>query len=148
MANGRPLADEATLGQLVASASRDMSTLLRSEIQLAKSEIRVDVMRAAKGGALFGIAGVLSGLAVILLSIAAAYGLTALGLHPGWAFLIVAGAYLLIAGLAGLIGILVVKRVGPPERTIRTTKDSVAALRHRNGSRPDHLPAIESSTRR
>ena len=48
---------------------------------------------------MFGAAGFLALLAVVLLSIAAAYGLVALGLHPGWAFLIVAVVYLLVAGI-------------------------------------------------
>jgi hypothetical protein len=134
MANGRPLGtqqDEPTLGQLVASASRDLSLLVRSEIELAKAEVRVDVRNGIKGGAMFGAAAFLGLLAVILLSIAAAYGLTALGLHPALAFLIVAAAYLLVAGILALIGRRAVKKVGPPERTIRTTKESVAAITSR-----------------
>jgi membrane protein implicated in regulation of membrane protease activity len=134
MADGRTLAgqqtvrDEPTLGQLVASASRDLSLLVRSEIELAKAEVRVDVKNAIKGGGMFGAAAFLGLLAVILLSIAAAYGLTALGLHPAWAFLIIAGAYLLVAGILALVGLRAVKKVGPPERTIRTAKESVAAI--------------------
>ena len=120
---------EQTLGALFATASRDLSSLVRSEIELAKAEIRVDVKNGATGGAMFGAAGFLALLAVILLSIAAAYGLVALGLHPGWAFLIVAGAYLLLAALLGLIGKKAISRVGPPERTIRTSKDTASFLR-------------------
>jgi hypothetical protein len=140
MANGGPVAGqravpgEPTLGQLVASASRDLSLLVRSEIELAKAELRVDVRNAIKGGGMFGAAAFLSLLAVILLSIAAAYGLTALGLHPGFAFLIVAAAYLLIAGILALIGRRAVKKVGPPKRTIRTTKESVAAITSRRSA--------------
>ena len=66
---------------------------------------------------------------IILLSIAAAYGLVALGLHPGWAFLIVAGAYLLVAAVLGLVGKRAVGKVGAPERTIRTSKDTAAFLK-------------------
>jgi hypothetical protein len=134
MADGRTHAgqetgrDEPTLGQLVASASRDLSLLVRSEIELAKTEVRTDVRNAAKGGGMFGAAAFLGLLAVILLSIAAAYGLTALGLHPGFAFLIVAGVYLLVAAILAFIGVRAVKKVGPPERTIRTAKESVAAI--------------------
>ena len=89
--------DEQTFGQLVAAASRDLSALVRDEIELAKSEIKVDVKNGAVGGAMFGAAGFLAVLVVILLSIAAAYGLVAAGLHPGWAFTVVAVVYLLIA---------------------------------------------------
>jgi hypothetical protein len=121
---------EETLGALFANASRDLSALVRSEIELAKAEIRVDVENGVKGGAMFGAAGFLSVLAVILLSIAAAYGLVAAGLHPGWAFLIVAGAYLLLAAALALVGKRTVSKVGPPERTIRTSKETAAFLKN------------------
>ena len=120
---------EPTLGQLVASASRDLTALVHHEIELAKAEIREDVKHGAKGGAMFGAAGYLALLASVLLSIAAAYGLVALGLAPGWAFLIVGAVYLLIAGVLALVGKKQVSRVKPPERTIRTTKESVSALK-------------------
>ena len=120
---------EATLGALVVNASRDLSALVRSEIELAKAEIRVDVKNGATGGAMFGAAGFLGLLAVVLLSIAAAYGLVALGLHPGWAFLIVAGVYLLVAALLVLVGRRAIRKVGPPERTIRTSKDTASFLK-------------------
>jgi hypothetical protein len=126
----RPGASEETLGALFANASRDLSALVRSEIELAKAEIRVDVENGAKGGAMFGAAGFLSVLAVILLSIAAAYGLVAAGLHPGWAFLIVAAVYLLVAALLAFVGKKTVSKVGPPERTIRTSKETAAFLKN------------------
>ena len=133
---------EQTLGALFATASRDLSTLVRSEIELAKAEIRVDVKNGATGGAMFGAAAFLGVLAVILLSIAAAYGLVALGLHPGWAFLIVAGGYLLLAAILGLVGKKVISKVGPPERTIRTSKDTASFLKspRSDGAAADRTP--------
>ena len=121
---------EQSLGQLFAEASRDLSRLVHDEIELAKSEIRRDVKNVATGGAMFGAAGFVAVLAVILLSIAAAYGLVAAGLHPGWAFLIVAVLYLLAAVVFVLIGKQAVSKVGPPERTIRTSKETAAFLKH------------------
>jgi hypothetical protein len=120
---------EETLGALFAAASRDLSTLVRNEVELAKAEIRADVKNGATGGAMFVAAAFLGVLAIILLSIAAAYGLVALGLHPGWAFLIVAGVYLLVAAVLGLVGKNAVGKVGAPERTIRTSKDTAAFLK-------------------
>jgi membrane protein implicated in regulation of membrane protease activity len=78
---------------------------------------------------MFGAAGFLGVLVVILLSIAGAYGIVALGLAPGWAFLIVSGFYLLVAAVLALIGVRAFRSVGPPERTIRTTKEIPHALR-------------------
>ena len=121
--------EEPTVGQLFATVSRDLSSLVRNEIELAKAELKDDIRSAGKGGGMFGAAGVLSVLGVILLSIAAAYGLTALGLHPGWAFLIVAGFYLLVAGLLGLIGVRSFKQIKPPELAIKSAKESAALLK-------------------
>ena len=121
---------EQTLGALFADASRDLSRLVHDEIELAKAEIRRDVKNGATGGAMFGAAGFVAVLAVILLSIAAAYGLVALGLHPGWAFLIVAGVYLIVAVVLALAGKKAVSKVGPPTRTIRTSKETAAFLKH------------------
>lgn len=122
--------NEPTLGALVASASRDLTGLVHSEIELAKTELKAEVSTAVKGGVMFGAAAVLGGLAVILLSHAAAWGLFALGL-PAWAgFLIVAAVYLLLAGILSFIGLRAVKKVGPPERTVRTSKDTAAFLKN------------------
>lgn len=132
--------DEPTLGQLVASASRDLSALVRNEIELAKTELRDDAKAAARGSAMFAVAAFLGVLVLILLSIAAAYGLTAAGLHPAIAFLIVAGAYLLIALILALVGKRQVGRIGPPERAIATAKETAAALK-RNSSMPAAIAA-------
>jgi predicted phage tail protein len=118
-----------TLGALFASLSRDLSALVRSEVELAKTEVRHDVKQGVKGGAMFGAAAFLGVLVVILLSIAAAFGLVAAGLHPALAFLVVAGVYLVLAGVLALVGKKAVAKVGPPERTIRTSKDTAAFLK-------------------
>ena len=130
-------ASEETLGALLATATRDLSSLVRSEIELAKAEVKVDVKNGVMGGAMFGAAGLLGLLAIILLSIAAAYGLVAAGLHPGWAFLIVAAVYLVVAAILAFVGKTAVSKVGPPERTIRTSKETAAFLKSpRTGEAP------------
>jgi hypothetical protein len=120
---------EESLGALFAAASRDLSALIRGEIELAKAEIRVEVKSAVTGGALFGAAALLGVLALPLLLIAAAYGLVAAGLPRAVAFLIVAAVLLVLAGLLALFGKKAVSKVGPPERTIRTAKDTAAFLK-------------------
>ncbi len=120
--------EEQTVGQLVAAASRDLSTLIHSEIELAKAELRADAKAAGRGGAMLGIAGFLGVLVVILLSIAAAFGLVALGLHEAVAFLIVAVVYLLVAGALAFVGIKAVKTVKPPERSIRAAKETASLV--------------------
>jgi Putative Actinobacterial Holin-X, holin superfamily III len=127
---GEP-AEEPSLGELVAAASRDLSTLIRGEIDLAKAEIGAEVSKVAAGAGAFGGAAFFAVFAFLLMSFAFAYGLAKAGL-PLWAsFLIAGGSYLLLAGVLGLVGLVALKKVGPPERTIRTAKDTAVTLKNR-----------------
>ncbi|ONI67380.1 hypothetical protein BWI15_30070 [Kribbella sp. ALI-6-A] len=121
--------DEPTVGQLVANASRDLSSLVRSEIELGKAELKKTAVAAGTGAGMFGGAAFLGLLAIILLSIAAAYGVSALGLHPALSFLIVAVLYLLIAGVLVLVGKSQLGKAKGAPRTIETSKESVEALK-------------------
>jgi hypothetical protein len=121
--------DEPTVGQLVANASRDLSSLVRSELELAKTELKKTAVAAGTGAGLFGAAAFLALLAIILLSIAAAYGVNALGLHPALSFLIVAVVYLLIGGGLVFVGLRLIKKAKGPQRAIETSKESVEALK-------------------
>ena len=110
--------EEATIGKLVVDASRDVSDLIKSEIALAKSELRISVKAGGVSIGLFAAAAFLVMLAVIMVSVAFAYFLHMTGLDLAWCFLIVFGAYLLVAGLLGVIGVRSIKRVKAPERAI------------------------------
>jgi hypothetical protein len=121
--------DEPTVGQLVANASRDLSSLVRSELELAKTELKKTAVAAGTGAGLFGAAAFLALLAIILLSIAAAYGVNALGLHPALSFLIVAVVYLLIGAGLVFVGLRLIKKAKGPQRAIETSKESVEALK-------------------
>lgn len=126
---------ERTLGQLVADATRDLSEIVRAELALAKAEIREDVKNGAMAGGLFGAAGYLGLLASITAVITVGYALTGTGL-PAWAaFLIVTAGLLVIAGILVLIGVSRIRRVGPPERAIRTTRETLAAVRPNSAGR-------------
>jgi hypothetical protein len=125
---------ERTLGQLVADATHDISSIVHSEIALAKAEIGADAKKAGLGAGMFVVAGVLAFLALILLLFAATYGLVAAGLAEWLSFLIVAGVTLLVCVILGLVGVLSFKKVnGKPERTIRNAQDTIAALRPNSG---------------
>lgn len=140
-------ADAPSLGELVAAASRDMSILVRSEIALAKAELSTEAKKAAAGGGMFGAAAFLGLYALTMLSFAAAYGIVALGLDEGWSFLTVGGAYLLIAGLLILVGVKALKKIGPPERTLRTAKETVHVLKTRGkGKRSADKLGLDSSS--
>ena len=129
-------APERTLGQLVSDASRDLSSIVRSEVALAKAEVKVEAKSAVLGAAMFLVAAVVAFLALILLLVAAAYGLVALGLSPWLAFLIVAVVLLILAAVLVLVGKSRLSQVGKPERTLRTAKETVQTLK---GAKP-HTP--------
>ncbi|MFD7081633.1 phage holin family protein [Streptomyces sp. NPDC002181] len=119
---------ERTLGQLVASATAEMSALVHDEIALAKAEIRQDVRRVGIGGTAIGIAGVFALFSLPVLSFAAAYGIHNLGLGLAWSFLIVGVAFLVLAGLLALIAVSKFKKVKPPEKTIASVKQTAAVV--------------------
>jgi hypothetical protein len=127
--NVPPSPEDPTIGRLVADASRDISSLLRNEIALAKSELKVSVKAGGTGVGLFGAAAFVAVLAVIMLSVAFAYLLEMTGLHLAWCFLIVFGAYLLLAGLLGFVGYRKVRQVRAPERAMHQAQETKTLLK-------------------
>ena len=120
--------EEPSIGQLVASASRDVSTLIQHEIALVKSEVKVSVKAGGLGVALFATAGFLLLLAVIMLSVAIAYFISMTGLHLAWSFLLVFLLYVLVAGGLGFAGYRKVRAVRPPERAIHQAQETKNSL--------------------
>ena len=82
------------------------------------------------GIALFAAAGFLLVLAIIMLSVAIAYFINLIfDLDLAWCFLIVFGAYVLLAGLLGFVGVQQVKKVRPPDRAIEQAREIPAAFK-------------------
>lgn len=123
-AEGQP-----SLGDLVALAAKDVSQLLRYEISLAKSELKMDARRIGIAAALAVIGLFVGCLLVALLCIAFAYGLVALGIWTWAAFLIVAGTCLLLIALTGLIAFTRVRKVTGMKMTRQTVIDDIGMLR-------------------
>lgn len=124
-----PGKDDPTIGRLVADASREVSALLRDEIALAKSELRVSVKAGGLGLGLFGGAALLGLLAVIMLSVAIAYLIAFTGLDLAWSFLIVFAVYAALAGLLAFLGLRKVKQVHAPQRAIHQAQETKGILR-------------------
>ncbi|GAB3852739.1 hypothetical protein GCM10028801_04190 [Nocardioides maradonensis] len=127
-----PLQDEPTIGRLIKDAQTDLSLLVRKEIELAKSELKVSVTASAIGIGLIGAAAFLLLLGVIMLSVAIAYFINwnghGLALH--WAFLIVFGAYTLVAAVLVLVAIRIFKKkVKAPQRAIEQGREIPKALK-------------------
>ena len=122
--------DEKSLGELVATATKDLSLLVSQEVALAKAELKKEVAHAGKGAGMLGGAGVTGLFALIFLSIAAAYAISWFGIGLGWGFFIVGMLYLVVAAVLALLGKKQISKVGPPEKTIATVKDDVAWAKH------------------
>ncbi len=127
-------ASQESVGGLVSLAVKDITQLIRYELDLAKIELKTDVRRIGIGAALFGLSAFVGCLVLMLLCFALAYGLMALGIWGWAAFLITAGACVLVAALAVGIGILSVKKFGGLPRTRRTVSDDLAILRRGDGA--------------
>ncbi|MDX2733081.1 MULTISPECIES: phage holin family protein [unclassified Streptomyces] len=134
-----------SLGQLVASATAEVSALVHDEIALAKAEMRQDVKRGVAGSVAFIVAGVLILFALPVLSFAAAYGIHNLGLGLAWSFLIVGAAFIVLAILLALIAIAKFKKVKPPEKSIASAKQTASVLQ---GVKPHPRPAVTAGASR
>ena len=139
-------AGDQSIGNLVKDATVHMSTLLRAEVELARSEIAREVKKGLTGSVFFIVA-----LALLLLFIP--FGLVALSLgfndmfdfeaHPWFGFLLVFGVALLGAGFMVWLGVRKFRRIRAPKRTIESVKGTAAALRHRGEADVD--PAAQTA---
>jgi hypothetical protein len=131
-----------SLGDLVANAAKDMSSLVRYEISLAKSELKMDARRIGIAAALAVVGLFVACLLVVLLCFAFAYGLQAAHIWPWASFLIVAGTCLLLIGLAGLIAYGRIRKVTGMKMTRQTVMDDIGMLRRSEPSPNGSGPAV------
>ncbi|MGH3246100.1 MAG: phage holin family protein [Trebonia sp.] len=131
-----------SLGELVALAAKDVSSLVRYEVSLAKSELKMDARRIGIAAALAVVGMFVACLLVVLLCFAFAYGLVAAGIWTWAAFLIVAGTCLLLIGLAALIAYGRIRKVTGMKMTRQTVMDDLGMLRKSEPSPNGSGPAI------
>lgn len=133
-----------SLGELVALAAKDMSSLVRYEISLAKSELKMDARRIGIASALGVVGMFVACLVVVLLCFAFAYGLVAAGIWTWAAFLIVAGTCVLVIGIAALIAYSRVRKVSGMKMTRQTVMDDLGMLRKSESSPNGSGPAVSN----
>jgi uncharacterized membrane protein len=124
------LTEEPTIGRLVVDTATDFSQLLKSEIELAKTELKVSLKAGGIGVGLFAAAAFLVLLAIVMVSIALALFLDWWIVGTATAFLIVFALYVLIAALLAFIGVRKVKQVKAPEQAIEAAKDTKQVFSH------------------
>lgn len=125
-----------SVGALVKDVTTHLSALVRSEVELARSEVTSEVKKGLQGSVFFVVA-----LTIVLFSLFFLFftlaELLALWLVPPAAFGIVFGFMILVAGLFGLLGYLRVRKIRKPERTISSLKESAQVLGSRGKSAGD-----------
>lgn len=111
-----------SLGDLLGEVTRDLSTLMRQEIALAKAELTESARTSAKGAGLLGGAGYAASMVVLFLSIAAWAALTAV-VGGGWAGVIVAAVWAVVAAILFVVGRARLKNVKGAPQTARTLQE-------------------------
>ena len=136
-----PAGADQSLGDLVALAAKDVSQLIRYEIDLAKTELRDDAKRVGMAAAGIGLAAFVGCLVLVLLSFALAEGLITLGIWRWAAFLIVSGIYVLLAAVVLGIVLLRVRNLSGLRKTRKTVTEGLGMLRqevqHPDGQQPE-----------
>ena len=120
--------DDRSVGELVSEVSRDLSTLIRQEIELAKAEATQSAKRAGKGAGMFGGAGVAGHMVLLFLSLALWWALGSV-MGGGWSALVVAVVWAVIAAALAARGRSEIKAVEGLPRTADSVKKIPDALR-------------------
>jgi hypothetical protein len=128
----KPVAPEepGSLGEIISDISDGLSELVRQEVDLAKAEIRSEASKAGKAAGMFGGAGVAAWLTAVMLSFALAFGLGNV-MDLGWAALIVAVIWAIIAAVLFVVARGKAKEVSPvPRQTVDTLKEDAQWLKN------------------
>jgi hypothetical protein len=126
---GHPDVEGTSVGQLIGDVTRDLSTLMRQELELAKAEVKAEVSKAGKGAGLLGGAGLAGYMVALFLSCALWWGLENV-MDAGLAALIVAVLWGVVGAVLYVMGRKQLKQVNPkPERTVESLQQVPGALK-------------------
>jgi len=123
-ADGTPSEQKAantSLGELVTEVTRDLSTLMRQELELAKAELRTSAQRATKGVALLSGAAYAGMMTILFLSIALWWALGTL-IGNGWSGVVVAVIWAIIGAILYGVGRSAMKEVRGAPQTVESLK--------------------------
>jgi hypothetical protein len=123
-----------SLGDLLGEVTRDLSTLMRQEITLAKAELKESATHAGKGAGMLAGAGYGALMAIFFLSIALWWGL---GFLVGlvWSAIIVAIIWAIIAAILFVNGRKQLKNVEGAPQTVDTLKQIPDAVKRNEENR-------------
>jgi uncharacterized membrane protein YqjE len=138
---GKPVEDGRSVGDLVSVAIRDLTQLIKYQVDLAKAELQADLRRVGLSAGLLATAVFTGFLILVMLCFALAYGLQTLGVWDWASFLIVAGVCLLLAAIAVLVVYLKMQRISGLRKTRESVQGDLALLR-----REDQAEALPTGT--
>ena len=118
----------ASMGNLVKDATVHLSTLVRSEIEMAKLELTASVKTGVRGAIFFIAAGAIGLFSLFFFWFMVAE-ILAIWLPTWAAFTIVFVVMVLMAGALAFLGYRKVKQIEKPERTIATLNESASTLK-------------------
>ena len=121
-------ADNASLGELLGDVTRDLSTLMRQEVELAKAELKQSATKAGKGSGMLAGAGVAGHFVLVFLSLGLMFALGAL-MPLGWAAVIVAVIWGIIAAVLASIGRKELKQIKGLPQTGETLSEIPPTLK-------------------
>jgi hypothetical protein len=119
---------------LVTEVTKDLSTLMRQELELAKVELRDTAQRSAKGAGLFGGAGYAASMTILFLSIALWWALGTL-IGGAWSGVIVAVIWAVIALILFLVGRKKFQEVKGAPQTVDSVKQIPDAFKRNEENR-------------
>jgi len=122
-----PDAPNQSIGALFSDVTKDVSLLIRQEVELAKVELRESATSAGKGAGELGAAAVAAHFGLLFVSIAIWWAIGN-GIGRGWAALIVGAAYLIIAAVLAAVGRKDLKAVKGLPQTTSTAKKIPGAM--------------------
>ncbi|MGH8953853.1 MAG: phage holin family protein [Microbacterium sp.] len=123
-----------SLGDLLGEVSRDLSTLMRQELALARAELRETATKSAKGAGIMGAAGYAALMAVFFLSVALWWALGSL-MGRGWSGVVVAVIWAIVALILFVVGRSQLKQVEGMPQTVDTVKEIPEALKRNEENR-------------
>ncbi|MFF2840990.1 phage holin family protein [Paenarthrobacter sp. NPDC057981] len=121
-------AETLPLGELLSDLTRDVSTLMRQEVELAKVELKESATKAGKGAGMMAGAAWAGHITVLFLSIALWWALGQL-VGLGWSAVIVAVIWGIIAAVLAVMGRKELNAIKGLPRTAETVKEIPPALK-------------------
>ncbi|MFK4641402.1 phage holin family protein [Paenarthrobacter histidinolovorans] len=121
-------AETLPLGELLSDLTRDVSTLMRQEVELAKVELKESATKAGKGAGMMAGAAWAGHITMLFLSIALWWALGLL-VGLGWSAVIVAVIWGIIAAVLAVMGRKELNAIKGMPRTAETVKEIPPALK-------------------